>query len=197
MGERHDHLRAADADRQLAADRLQVALNEGRLDLLEYDGRLQQAYTAKTYGELDRILDDLPPEVGTGTPSVPTDAARATGTGRRRGVPTWMLTLWGSWLAVTAISMLIYVLSDFRGSAWPIWVAGQWAGILLIRTLKAHASGNPHRYVAAGHDGRHQMSGRDPRYRQRLDRQPAEERSPGWEQSDRRARYYGRQYRWR
>jgi hypothetical protein len=197
MGERRDDLRAADSDRQFAADRLQVALNEGRLNLSEYDGRLQQAYTAKTYGELNRILDDLPPELGTDAPSVPSSAAGATRTQRRRSVPPWMLTLWGSWLAVTAICIVIYVLSDFGGSAWPIWIAGTWAAILLVRTLRAYASGDPHRYVAEGQGGRYRASGRDLRYRQRLDCESPDERSPGREQSDRQARYYSHQYRWR
>ena len=53
-------MRAADADRQFVADRLKDALNEGRLDLGEYDERLQQTYSARTYGELDKLLNDLP-----------------------------------------------------------------------------------------------------------------------------------------
>ena len=43
-----DEMRAADADRQAVADQLKAALDEGRLDLHEYDERLQQAYAAKT-----------------------------------------------------------------------------------------------------------------------------------------------------
>jgi hypothetical protein len=61
---RHGHrigpLRAADTDRQAAVDRLGTALREGRLDLAEYDERLQQAYAARTYHELDELLTDLP-----------------------------------------------------------------------------------------------------------------------------------------
>ena len=57
--ERREDLRAGDADRHLVGDRLRDALNEGRINLTEYDERLQQAYNAKTYGELDKLLDDL------------------------------------------------------------------------------------------------------------------------------------------
>ncbi len=46
-------LRAGDADRQAAADRLRAAHDEGRLDLHEYDRRLAEAYAAVTYGDLD------------------------------------------------------------------------------------------------------------------------------------------------
>ncbi|WUW43253.1 DUF1707 domain-containing protein [Micromonospora rifamycinica] len=53
-------MRAADTDREATAERLRVALEEGRLDLHEYDERLQQTYGAKTYAELDTVLADLP-----------------------------------------------------------------------------------------------------------------------------------------
>ncbi|MBM0227071.1 DUF1707 domain-containing protein, partial [Micromonospora sp. ATA51] len=53
-------MRAADADRQETADRLRVALEEGRIDLFEYDERLQRAYGAKTYGELGQVLAGPP-----------------------------------------------------------------------------------------------------------------------------------------
>ena len=41
-----DEMRAGDADRQAVADRLKTALDEGRLDLNEYDERLQKTYAA-------------------------------------------------------------------------------------------------------------------------------------------------------
>jgi hypothetical protein len=53
-------LRAADVDRQAIADRLRMAVDEGRLDLAEYDQRLPQAYLARTYRELDALVADLP-----------------------------------------------------------------------------------------------------------------------------------------
>ena len=41
VAERREELRAADSDRQFVAERLQAALNEGRLNLSEYDERLR------------------------------------------------------------------------------------------------------------------------------------------------------------
>lgn len=55
-----DEMRAGDSERQAVADKLQTALDEGRLDLHEYDERLQKTYAAKTYGELDGLVTDLP-----------------------------------------------------------------------------------------------------------------------------------------
>jgi Domain of unknown function (DUF1707) len=53
-------MRASDGDREAAAERLRAALYEGRLDLTEYDERLQGVYGARTYGDLSTLLCDLP-----------------------------------------------------------------------------------------------------------------------------------------
>jgi len=60
MSQRRDHLRAADVDRSYVAEILKKAVDEGRLSLHEYDDRLQKTYTARTYGDLDKIILDLP-----------------------------------------------------------------------------------------------------------------------------------------
>jgi Domain of unknown function (DUF1707) len=52
--------RAADVDREAVAERLRVAASEGRLELWELDDRLGQAYSAKTYGDLETLVADLP-----------------------------------------------------------------------------------------------------------------------------------------
>jgi hypothetical protein len=53
-------LRAGDIDRERVARWLLSAHAEGRLDLAEYDERVQQAWAAKTYGQLERLTADLP-----------------------------------------------------------------------------------------------------------------------------------------
>lgn len=52
--------RPSESDRQAASDRLRTAVDEGRLDLAEYDQRLRAVETAQTTAELDRVLADLP-----------------------------------------------------------------------------------------------------------------------------------------
>lgn len=49
-----------DSDRAPVAELLRAALDDGRLDFTEYNERLQQAYTAVTYEELDRAVAGLP-----------------------------------------------------------------------------------------------------------------------------------------
>lgn len=56
----NEHVRASDADREKIVERLRTAMNEGRLNLAEFDDRVQQVYAARTYGELSPILSDLP-----------------------------------------------------------------------------------------------------------------------------------------
>jgi hypothetical protein len=53
-------LRAADADRERVAEILRDALAEGRLDMAEFEERLEATYQARTYGELAPITRDLP-----------------------------------------------------------------------------------------------------------------------------------------
>ncbi|MEU3484173.1 DUF1707 SHOCT-like domain-containing protein [Streptomyces massasporeus] len=53
-------LRASDADREKVADILRDALAEGRLDMEEFEERLDATYKARTYGELAPITRDLP-----------------------------------------------------------------------------------------------------------------------------------------
>jgi Domain of unknown function (DUF1707) len=57
---RHSSLRASDADRDAVAERLRQAAVEGRLDADELEQRLHRALRAKTYGDLNRLLGDLP-----------------------------------------------------------------------------------------------------------------------------------------
>ncbi|WP_326787518.1 DUF1707 SHOCT-like domain-containing protein [Streptomyces sp. NBC_00151] len=58
-------LRASDADRERVAEQLRDALAEGRLDMEEFEERLEATYAARTYGELTPITRDLPGAVGT------------------------------------------------------------------------------------------------------------------------------------
>ena len=53
-------LRASDADREQIAERLRHATGEGRLSAEELEERLEAVFTARTYGELDAVVADLP-----------------------------------------------------------------------------------------------------------------------------------------
>ncbi|MEJ3746151.1 DUF1707 domain-containing protein [Actinomycetes bacterium KLBMP 9797] len=61
---RRDTLRASGADRQRAASVLTAALREGRLDAAEYEYRAQAVQDAKSVGEVNHLLADLPSQLG-------------------------------------------------------------------------------------------------------------------------------------
>jgi Domain of unknown function (DUF1707) len=54
--------RAADADREATSERLRRHHAEGRLDVEEFQERVDRCYQAKTVGELEQLVTDLPPE---------------------------------------------------------------------------------------------------------------------------------------
>jgi hypothetical protein len=53
-------IRAGDVDRDHIANALGTAYEQGRLSKDEYDARLEEAFAARTYGDLDLIVSDLP-----------------------------------------------------------------------------------------------------------------------------------------
>jgi hypothetical protein len=57
---RRSTIRASDADRDSVVDRLRTAAAEGRLAAHELEHRVSTALKAKTYGELDATVADLP-----------------------------------------------------------------------------------------------------------------------------------------
>jgi hypothetical protein len=62
-------VRASDAERERAAERLRAASAEGRLTLEELTERVAAAYEARTYDELEELTYDLPDEGGAGPPA--------------------------------------------------------------------------------------------------------------------------------
>jgi hypothetical protein len=60
-------MRAADTDRIQVAQLLTEAAAQGRLPMPEYEDRLNRAYAAQTYGELERLSADLPDVATAGT----------------------------------------------------------------------------------------------------------------------------------
>jgi hypothetical protein len=55
-----NELRASHDDRDRVVEMLRVSAGDGRLTAEELDERLEQAMTARTYGELARLVADLP-----------------------------------------------------------------------------------------------------------------------------------------
>ena len=153
--DQRDRMRAADADREAVVERLRGALNEGRLELHEFDERVAGAWRAKTYADLDGLLTDLPgvapvsrsQVAPTPLPPMPVAAAPAPpGT-----VPRWLAALWGTWAAAVGINIVIWLLVSVSTTDlvyfWPMWVAGPWGAVLVVATVGGLNRGEPQRWA--------------------------------------------------
>ncbi|MEU7999532.1 DUF1707 domain-containing protein [Micromonospora sp. NPDC049060] len=154
--EGRDGMRAADADRQAVAERLRVAVDEGRLDLHEYDERLQRAYAARTYGELDVLVVDLPAqaapaasELATRLETVPSPAEGVRSPATSSVTARWLAEVWLPYLRVVAITVTVWAVTSALSTDllyfWPVWVAGPWGAVLVVRTVAGLAGGEPRR----------------------------------------------------
>jgi len=72
-----DGMRASHEDRDRVVEVLRVAAGDGRLTAEELDERIELAMTARTYGELARLVSDLPAEGAVVSPAVASPAPRA------------------------------------------------------------------------------------------------------------------------
>ena len=133
-----DQMRASHADRERVVERLRAALDEGRLDLGEYDERLQQAYAARTYGDLDGLLTDLPVGQHPVLAEAPAEPRSKSPTAE------WILHQWQSWVPAAVALTAIWAISGF-GDYWPGWIIGIWAAAVLWRTVNGLMSGAPRR----------------------------------------------------
>lgn len=97
-------------------------MDEGRLDVHEFDERVSRVYTARTYGELTPLLSDLP-------------AQRISPSTEPRGrIPQWVLIMWTPWVFVNLLCVLIW-LATGMGYFWPFWVEAPWGLALCIPTV--------------------------------------------------------------
>src|SRR5262249_43800665 len=63
-----DHsIRASDQDRDVVVAVLRDAYTAGRLTLEEFDERMTAAYASRTWGELRKLTEDLPPQPSSGS----------------------------------------------------------------------------------------------------------------------------------
>nr|WP_208113229.1 DUF1707 domain-containing protein [Actinorugispora endophytica] len=131
-------MRASDADRDAAAERLAVALAEGRLDLEEYDRRLTLAMRAVVMGDLVLLTADLPQP-----PPPEPDPPELVPSEARELVPssTWQdwIDEWRWWLGGAIIMTGIWGVTSVIGGDllpfWPLVPLGIWAAILLAAAV--------------------------------------------------------------
>jgi hypothetical protein len=131
-----DRIRVSDADRERVAERLREHFAQGRLSSEELDERISAALGAKTFGDLRRIMIDLPERELVG----PQVRGPAPWGGRPGGVfprgprlfPLAMLAL----IAALVIPGAGWVFFAFLQVVLMLWLVACVAGIFAIARLR-------------------------------------------------------------
>ncbi|HMJ02686.1 MAG TPA: DUF1707 domain-containing protein [Conexibacter sp.] len=134
-------LRASDAERERTATLLREHCAAGRLTPEELAERLDDAYTARTVGELDVLVADLPGDARAGTiPPVVTRPARSAA---RELARQRVLHVAGQAVLVTVICIAIWLATGTDHRFWPQWVAlGMGIRLLLVSWRELGPAGN-------------------------------------------------------
>jgi hypothetical protein len=106
-------LRASDQDRERVADRLRHAAAEGRILAEELEDRIGSVFAARTYGQLDALVADLPAPIER----------------RHHALPLWARASFAVALALAALVVLALAAVIIIGlaSAWLMWIVLMWA----------------------------------------------------------------------
>ncbi len=120
-------MRASDEDREHVTERLRQAAAEGRLLASELEERLSRALRAKTYGELDATVSDLP-------------GAHVTKRSRShelaRSHPLTAVALVGA--VTVAVVVVVAVMVAWFLMAWGLWLM---IGLIVMASRRArHAT---------------------------------------------------------
>jgi len=108
-------VRASDVDRERVAERLRHAAAEGRLLTEELEQRLEASFSARTYGQLDGIVADLP-------------GPRVVAPGGTRRL-AWLRPALAVAIAVpvtlAVIAMVVFAVTGVL-AMWMLWLAAGW-----------------------------------------------------------------------
>jgi Domain of unknown function (DUF1707) len=100
-----DEVRIAKADRDRALERLGTALHEERLDVFEYNERAELVAAAKSFDDLNQAMTGLPSKEVAGN-----------------------FTTLGVWLAVAAVTTMIWLIESAISRSWVFF----WPGIVVL-----------------------------------------------------------------
>jgi hypothetical protein len=148
------NIRASDTDRDRTASLLREHLAAGRLTPEEFSERLDRAFSARTLGEIDSLLKDLPSIDLYRLPDAnltrrPRQADQ--GNNHRGGHRGAWRAAWGSWFTVVLVCFVVWGLTG-GGYVWPLWVALPWGAVLAGGwvTTNALRGGSGHRSIGGG-----------------------------------------------
>jgi Domain of unknown function (DUF1707) len=164
MAVRNSQVRASDAEREEVVAFLRESLAEGRLTVDEFGERMDATYSAKTYGDLDLLMADLPRRPYLGSRTAPLDISWA-----GAQVADWQARRqqkerrrWSRYLSVNALLWTFWCLSllvpgHHGDEPWPLLLTVPW-GVLLVSRPRARAAGSHGRSSMQGSSDRHGSS---------------------------------------
>jgi hypothetical protein len=130
-GQQRASLRASDADREQFVEALRQHHVEGRLTVEELSDRSQQAYAARTLGDLDALVTDLPPlrppaaapgaGLGAGPPVRPGPGAPPPSPARRREAARAAFLRQALAFGLIALFLIAIWALTSPGYFWPVW----------------------------------------------------------------------------
>ncbi|MEV3935107.1 DUF1707 domain-containing protein [Glycomyces sp. NPDC049804] len=114
-------MRIGNAERASLTEILRSAVDQGYIDLDEYEKRVDTLMAAKTVGETEVVLADLPAYQR--VLQAQADAFAPD----KQGTPEWIKWLWAGVSIpigiVTGVWAFVYFLSGSHQYFWPVWVA--------------------------------------------------------------------------
>src|SRR5262249_10209717 len=119
-------LRASNDDRTRVTDWLQAQYVAGRLSSSELEERIERALAARTIGDLDALLADLPPVETSAGPPASEHSRRERRRGRRRGEKIGLAAHASSYVLMVAMLVTIWLLTTPHGYFWPVWPMLGW-----------------------------------------------------------------------
>lgn len=150
--EGNTNIRASDADRDQVAAALREHLAAGRLTPEEFDERLGQAFAAKTLGDLQDLMADLPDTDL--EPFQDTPRQLTTGPVERRPVgfgPAWR-AVWRTWLVITLIFFVLWLFSGAADGPWFVYLAVIAGVVMLLHRRRGPPHHHEHQVQTRGDD---------------------------------------------
>jgi hypothetical protein len=124
------NLRVSDDEREIFTERLASGLADGRLDLPEFERRLNLMSEATTRSDLELVVADLPPSRR--------ERDQVAADKRQSDAREWRKE-WGYWLGGALVMTTIWAVNSVRDGEfafyWPLAPLGIWAAILLAELL--------------------------------------------------------------
>jgi Domain of unknown function (DUF1707) len=153
-------LRASDEDRDRTAALLREHHALGRLTAEEFSERLDKAFAAKTIGDLDELLRDLPSidlfRLPDSKLTRQPKQAQVQQAHHGHGSAGWRAA-WGCYLTVNLVCLVVWAISGF-GYPWWLWVAGPWGAVIAGSYLSVGPGGPGRRELGSG-QAPHQLPG--------------------------------------